>query len=254
MLNRWILSLLFVVMGSFLTLSMAQAGYGAKVCKQKAFRCVKVKKGDTWKKLFPNSRERDLVRRLNRVNTRLRKGQVIAVPKSLATADLMSISPFPRYIKPSKTNTIIVNQKKLAWGAYDSSGKLLKWGPSSAGKNYCKDIGKRCRTPLGDFHAIRKMGSDCTSTVFPVGKGGAPMQYCIFFKGGIALHGSSEVPGYNASHGCVRMYPEDARWLNTQFVEVVLDRTRVLVDNKLPKGIPESQYKINNVKDVFPWH
>ena len=46
------------------------------------------------------------------------------------------------------------------------------------------------------------------------------MPYCMFFHTGFALHGSYEVPGYNASHGCVRLYKEDAKWLNEEFVEL----------------------------------
>ena len=40
----------------------------------------------------------------------------------------------------------------------------------------------------------------------------------MFFHGGFALHGSYEVPGYHASHGCVRMFVNDAKWLNEEFV------------------------------------
>jgi len=32
----------------------------------------------------------------------------------------------------------------------------------------------------------------------------------MFFHGGFALHGSPSVPGYNASHGCVRLFDDDA--------------------------------------------
>ena len=46
-----------------------------------------------------------------------------------------------------------------------------------------------------------------------IGKGGAKMPYCMFYDGGYAIHGSYEVQGYHASHGCVRTYIEDARWL-----------------------------------------
>jgi lipoprotein-anchoring transpeptidase ErfK/SrfK len=40
------------------------------------------------------------------------------------------------------------------------------------------------------------------------------MPWAMFFHGGFAIHGSNEVPNYNASHGCIRLYPADARWLN----------------------------------------
>jgi lipoprotein-anchoring transpeptidase ErfK/SrfK len=32
------------------------------------------------------------------------------------------------------------------------------------------------------------------------------------------MHGSYTVPGYRASHGCVRMFNEDAQWLNKEFI------------------------------------
>ncbi len=46
------------------------------------------------------------------------------------------------------------------------------------------------------------------------------MPYCMHFFMGYALHGSDQVPGYAASHGCVRMFIEDARWLNEEFIDV----------------------------------
>ena len=33
------------------------------------------------------------------------------------------------------------------------------------------------------------------------------------------MHGSGDMPGYRASHGCVRMFVRDAQWLNQSFVE-----------------------------------
>ena len=46
------------------------------------------------------------------------------------------------------------------------------------------------------------------------------MPYCMHFFRGYALHGSSTVPGYRASHGCIRMFIEDARWLNEEFIDI----------------------------------
>ena len=46
------------------------------------------------------------------------------------------------------------------------------------------------------------------------------MPYCMFFHGGYALHGSYEVPNYNASHGCLRVVPSAAAWLSRNFVKV----------------------------------
>lgn len=228
------------------------AAFGDKLCKNPNFSCVKTKKGDTWESLFSDSRQRELVRRLNRMNIEPRKGQVIAVPKNLDSASLMDFAPFPKLITmKDDTSKIVVSQKDLAWGAYDIRGQLVKWGPISAGKGYCSDIKEKCVTPPGVYQAFRKMGSDCVSTVFPANEGGAPMPYCIFFNGGIALHGSPEVPGYNASHGCVRLFVEDAEWLNESFVAI--GETQVLVDKQVtpaPKGARPKSF----VSDYFAWH
>lgn len=113
---------------------------------------------------------------------------------------------------------IDVDLTTLSWSAYEG-GEMVGSGRISGGKEYCPDIGKNCETVTGTFTIYRKGGEDCKSTRFPVGKGGAPMPYCMFFHGGYALHGSNSVPDYNASHGCVRMSPEDAQWLNEDFVQ-----------------------------------
>lgn len=133
-------------------------------------------------------------------------------------------APFPSKI--SSSNIIKVDLGKLAWGAYDDEGNLVKWGRASGGKNYCADINRGCKTITGTFTIYRKQGPECKSNRFPVGKGGAPMPYCMHFHGAYAMHGG-QVPNYNASHGCVRLLRNDAQWLNEDFVRV--GRTRVSV-------------------------
>ncbi len=122
---------------------------------------------------------------------------------------------------------IEVNLNTLSWSAYDNDGMLIRSGHVSGGKEYCADIDRECETVTGTFTIYRKGGEDCKSTIFPVGRGGAPMPYCMFFHGGYALHGSNSVPNYNASHGCVRMSPEDAQWLNEDFVQEGLTQVSV---------------------------
>jgi lipoprotein-anchoring transpeptidase ErfK/SrfK len=116
-------------------------------------------------------------------------------------------------------DVIEVDLSNLTWQAYDNNGELIRSGRVSGGKDYCPDIGRECETITGTFTIYRKGGENCKSTIFPVGRGGAPMPYCMFFHGGYALHGSNSVPDYNASHGCVRMSPDDAQWLNEDFVQ-----------------------------------
>lgn len=217
--------------------TMAYHRFGETLCNSPDYFCMKIKYGESWETLFPNEEEQDIVRRINRMNVRLKQGMIIAVPKNIDRVTIYDVSPFPRYIKSDGEKTIYVSQKKLAWGAYDEEGELLWWGPISSGIGQCKGVYGGCSTPTGSFRVIRKQDIDCVSTVFPRRangeSGGAVMPYCMHFFRGFALHGSYEVPGYRASHGCVRMFVEDARWLNEEFVDVPgegMRGTRVILD------------------------
>lgn len=214
--NKSILTLLSLSLG--LITCTAHALYGARICDNPGFHCYTVEAGDNWFNLFPDDGERDLVRRLNRMNIRLPIGTVIAIPDNLSSVSIMDISPFPSQINPPGRSLIKVNLSKLAWGAYDSSGDLVRWGPASGGKDYCPDIKRGCRTVSGQFTVYSEQGPGCVSSVYPRPRGGAPMPYCMHFFKGYALHGSASVPGQNASHGCVRLFVEDAQWLNQDFV------------------------------------
>lgn len=117
-------------------------------------------------------------------------------------------------------NTFVFNPRSHSWKAINASGKVVRTGRASGGKNYCPDIHRTCRTPSGTYSVISKGGAGCKSSRYPVGKGGAPMPYCMFFSRYYAVHGSYDVPNYNASHGCVRVTPSDARWLSNNFMHV----------------------------------
>jgi lipoprotein-anchoring transpeptidase ErfK/SrfK len=121
----------------------------------------------------------------------------------------------------------IFNPNKLTWSAYDD-GELVGEGRASGGKNYCPDIRRACRTPVGTFRVYAKRGASCVSSIYPRNKRlpRARMPYCTFFHGGYAIHGSNHVPDYNASHGCIRVHPEDARWLQKNFLYI---GTKVIV-------------------------
>lgn len=66
---------------------------------------------------------------------------------------------------------------------------------------------------------VLECGAGCRSRKFPVGRGGAPMPYCIYFHNDQALHGSHQVVRKNVSHGCVRLHIKDAKWLRFNFAE-----------------------------------
>ena len=232
---KHIIALFILSTGSVTSWSINR--FGETLCQNSDYFCLSIKRGDSWSKLFPQPEERDIIRRINRMNIPLRAGMKIAVPKNFDRLTIYDVSPFPRYIEPSSEKTIYVSQRHLAWAAYDENGELVWWGPISSGKEYCPGVYGGCTTPTGSFRIVRKQDIDCISTAFPSradgDSGGALMPYCMHFFRGYALHGSSDVPGYRASHGCIRLFTEDARWLNEEFVDLPDDNqhgTRIVID------------------------
>lgn len=216
----WVLLVTIILLSSIYTSSLARP-IGQILCHYKGYKCVRVKRGQSWLTLFPNEHDRSIVMRVNRMNTQIWPGMVVAVPDNLREADIMEFSPFPRQVTPPDEKVVVVDPLYQAWGAYDSAGNLVRWGPASSGMDYCKDVDEPCRTHKGTFRIFTLGSSDCFSTKFPLPNGGAPMPYCMYFNNGQALHGEPNgLPGYNASHGCVRMYVNDAEWLRYDFVEM----------------------------------
>lgn len=117
-------------------------------------------------------------------------------------------------------NTFVFSPRTLRWKAINDNGKVVRTGKGSGGKSYCKDTRRSCLTPTGTFSIISKRGANCRSSKYPIGKGGSPMPYCMFFSKYYAVHGSYHVPNHNASHGCVRIKPNDARWLYNNFMRI----------------------------------
>lgn len=216
---RIIFLLVMITLGLTMTPSLART-IGASLCKYDGFTCHRVKRGQSWNSLFPNDHDRDIVMRINRMNTELYPGLMIAVPDNLEQSDIMDFSPFPQEVEATGEKVILVDLELGAWGAYDADGKLIRWGPASGGREWCNDIDGPCETHEGSYRIFSLGSSGCISHKFPLPDGGAPMPYCMYFNNGQALHGEPNgLPGYNASHGCVRLYVNDAEWLRYDFVE-----------------------------------
>jgi hypothetical protein len=124
-------------------------------------------------------------------------------------SDVRSVNP----------TVFVFDPKRYTWAAY-RDGRLVRSGRASGGANYCKDVGRSCRTPRGKFRVYSLGSEDCKSGKYPKPNGGAAMPHCMFFHGGYAIHGSPHVPLDNASHGCIRVTPKDASWLRKSFIKV----------------------------------
>jgi hypothetical protein len=204
---------------------------------------------ETWENLFIDPSQRNLAQRLNRQNTRLKTGSIIVLPPE-EDWSYLDYSPFPRSICPYDYEeqickipelelpanitlpvsdetcymgkTLIFDPELLAFAAYDDFGNLVHWGPASGGKTYCPDVKRACATPPGQYKMAYKVGPNYRSKTYPLGCHGqkcAAIPYAIFFNDGAAFHASSNLPGRNDSHGCVRLFYDDAKWLNQEFVD-----------------------------------
>lgn len=145
----------------------------------------------------------------------------IPLENPLELSALNDLSHFPSRILTKGERVFVFSPKMLRWAAYDKEGYLVAEGKANGGAAYCPDLGSPCRTPEGTFRIARVGEEDCVSTKFPLGEGGAPMPYCMFFgKGGTAIHGSPYVSDRNTSHGCIRVYLQAAKWLQNYFIRL----------------------------------
>ena len=51
------------------------AHFGDGLCQDPHYKCITVKRGQNWQKLFPDADQRDIVQRVNRTNTALSRGK-----------------------------------------------------------------------------------------------------------------------------------------------------------------------------------
>ena len=79
-------------------------------------------------------------------------------------------------------------------------------------------------TPTGNFRPIR-MHTMWYSSKYE----NAPMPHSIFFYGGYAIHGTTDIKhlGQVASHGCVRLHPDNAAKLFALVQQVGMKNTRI---------------------------
>ena len=110
-----------------------------------------------------------------------------------------------------------VSKARQAMYVYVDRRLVYVWPVSTAAWGYNTPDGIFYPTALDAYHRSGRYGS--------------PMPYSIFFTGGYAIHGSYDIGhlGYPASHGCIRLHPQNAGAL----YELVRnsDSTRIIVSS-----------------------
>jgi len=200
---------------------IADAPIAQQLCNRVGFYCRSVTHNDNWAGLFENTEIRGDVMRLNRTNVAIEYRPFIILPKNKKHIDFKSWSPLPMHYNTGGKALVYVDLNKFAFGAYDQSGDLVRWGPATGGKAWCSDLHASCKTVTGVFHVERIGNASCRSHTYPMAThGGAPMPYCMFFHDGFAIHGSTLSGFTNRSRGCVRVFDGDAEWLNEHFLKL----------------------------------
>lgn len=175
-----------------------------------------------------------VVLKINRIGPRhIRKGRMLVVPDPIG--DFMALSPFPHQIEAIQTipKLLLISCRVQAFGAYEF-GQLIRWGPTSTGR-------KVAPTPAGLYHANWKSKKK-RSTVNRKWL----LRWCFNLDTvrGISIH-QYDLPGYPASHACVRLLGQDAYWVYNWAEGWLLSEKRrsirawgtpVLVFGKYPYG------------------
>jgi len=131
----------------------------------------------------------------------VRGNEDVIVPTSVQS--ILDYSPYPMQMDAfvDLPKMVVISRKVQAFAAYEN-GMLVRWGPVSSGK-------KSTQTPKGQYYAYwrsRWHRSTVDSNWI------LQWSWNIDPKGGgISMH-LYNLPGKPASHGCVRLMLDDAKW------------------------------------------
>lgn len=175
--------------------------------------------------------------RLNRKDNRhVLRNDTLVVPDTLV--DFMAYSPFPQQVPSAEAvrKLVVVDQRIQAIAAYEY-GALVFWCPTSTGK-------KSTPTDTGLFHTnwrSRKRNSTVNNEWV------LEWYWNLDNRSGVSLH-QYELPGYPASHACIRLLEEDAKWFYDWCYAWKVDSSTVVA-----QGTPFVIYNMYNFGERAPW-
>ena len=162
------------------------------------------------------------IMKLNRKDRKhVRKGDTLIIPTEMAAE--INFSPFPKEI-PAIANIpklMFISQRVQAVAAYEN-GKLVRWMPTNTGK-------KATQTPTGlkhtNWRSVKRNSTVDRSWVLE--------WYFNLTNDGVSLH-KYDLPGYPASHSCIRLLEHDAKWIYNWADAWILLKT----SGKVAEGTP----------------
>jgi hypothetical protein len=184
--------------------------------------------------------EKKIIFAINRIDYgRISVGSKLVIPDTLVM-NLIKYSPFPEHIEILNfiPKTLLIAQRIQGFALYEN-GKLIKWGPVSSGK-------RSTPTPNGLHYANYKTKLKI-STVDAAWRMPYYFNFMNFY--GVGFHEYS-LPGYPASHACVRAYREDAQFVYDWAQQWKLNNS----GRKIIKyGTPFMVFGEYDYKDPYPW-
>ena len=186
-----------------------------------------------------DSTKLDIAYALNRMDkANLAKKDSIIVPRDFS-GDLVYYLPFPLHISSLEdvSKILIFSYATQTFAAYEN-GELVYTGATSMGR-------KKDPTPTGLFFTNWK--AEKTTSTFN-DEWDLKWNFNIENKLGVGFH-QYELPGYPASHSCLRLLEKDAKYLYKWADEWILKDS----ENVKVKGTPVVVFGSYNFDGPKPW-
>ncbi|MFO7720708.1 MAG: L,D-transpeptidase [Gillisia sp.] len=187
-----------------------------------------------------SSEQQKMIFAINRLDPdRLKLGLHLLFPDTLFN-DFNKYSPFPEEfdILDSIPKVVLISQRIQGFALYEK-GRLVKWGPVSSGK-------QSTPTPnglhYGNYKAKKKISTVNSDWLLP---------YYFNFMNfeGVGVH-QYALPGYPASHACVRLRLEDSQFIYDWAKQWKLDKAGRKIEKN---GTPFMVFGIYDYKNPVPW-
>ncbi|WP_104664297.1 L,D-transpeptidase [Ensifer adhaerens] len=138
--------------------------------------------------------------------------------KTLLTALIAALLQFP--VQPVNAANLIadISLSSQTMTVRQYGVVMYRWKVSTARRGYVTPRGSWSAKWLSRYHRSRKYDD-------------APMPYAVFFNGGYAIHATYDIKrlGRPASHGCVRLHPNNAAEFFALTREHGLKNTRIVI-------------------------
>jgi lipoprotein-anchoring transpeptidase ErfK/SrfK len=187
-------------------------------------------------------READLIEKLDTLKKGIKKYPGFTDEERAAIKENISMVDSFLMAKDTTEKPTCVDKSCLIYAEIDKSKQLLYlyiMGELKDSFKVSTGKAKQYETPSMSLHPSGPVFIKYTSRKFPGGnyKGLGNMPYAVFIKGGYAIHGTTtgnfSKLGTKASHGCIRLHPDNAKVFNALVKTVGLRQTWVSIKDSI---------------------